>query len=120
MSHDHFFNYRGHKLRGGGATVGAVAMVTKTDNPFGPRPSSASLTHKQSVASVTMSSQDKPEVVMGDLDDPENMPEGLEPFHWDKFIVARHKKVESELRVSLMYIIHVQDRITCIHVHVGV
>lgn len=101
-------NYRGHKLRGGGATVG-VTMGTKTDNPFGPRPSSASLARKQSVASVTLNTQDKPEMVMGELDDSENMPEGLEHYQWDRFVVARHRKVESELRVSIT------NTHTCIH-----
>ena len=36
---------------------------------------------------------------MSELDNPDNMPDGLEQTQWERFIVARHRKVESERRV---------------------
>ena len=48
---------------------------------------------------VTGSSTWTVEEIMSDLDNPSNMPEGLELYQWERFIVARHNKVESERRV---------------------
>lgn len=36
---------------------------------------------------------------MTDLDAPENMPEGLDPFVWKRLCLARRAKVESEHQV---------------------
>ena len=93
--------HRGHKLRGGGATVGGAqvggaSVPVKTDNPFGPRPSSASL---PSVTSVGVGERSEVMVMMGELDDPDNMPDGLEPSQWERFVNTRHRKVENELKV---------------------
>ncbi|XP_043110587.1 cilia- and flagella-associated protein 43 [Puntigrus tetrazona] len=38
---------------------------------------------------------------MEELDAPENMPEGLDPFVWERFCLARRVKVESEQKVKL-------------------
>ncbi|XP_016149573.1 cilia- and flagella-associated protein 43-like [Sinocyclocheilus grahami] len=38
---------------------------------------------------------------MEELDAPENMPEGLDPFVWERFCLARRAKVESEQKVKL-------------------
>ncbi len=81
----------------GGAPTGGASVPVKTDNPFGPRPSSASLVHRPSVASISMG--ERPEVMMGELDDPDNMLDGLEPSQWERFVNARHRKVENELKV---------------------
>ena len=69
----------------------------------GARPSSGSVLHGRKSSIVTMGSVThvvgRVEAMMADLDDPVHMPEGLEQIQWDRFITARHKKVESELRV---------------------
>lgn len=67
--------------------------TVKSDNP--PYPSSGSLTHKPSV----IGGLGRVEDVMSELDNPDNMPDGLEQTQWERFIVARHRKVESERRV---------------------
>lgn len=36
---------------------------------------------------------------MGELDAPENMPEGLSPSVWERFCLVRRTKVESEHKV---------------------
>ncbi len=38
---------------------------------------------------------------MEELDAPENMPEGLDPFVWERFCLARRAKVESEQKVRM-------------------
>ena len=38
--------------------------------------------------------------LMGELDHPSNMPEGLSHEAWGRFVVARRRKVESEQKVG--------------------
>ena len=68
----------------------------KSDNP-----SSGSIHVRPSgVMTSTGSSNWTVEEMMSELDSPANMPEGLELYQWERFIIARHYKVESERRVS--------------------
>ena len=79
----------------------AQLQSSKSENPFTPRPSSGSLAHKPS---GTMSgggvTRERVEEVMKDLDSVVNMPETLEVAQWERFVAYRHRKVESEMRVS--------------------
>lgn len=84
------------KLKAATSGTEAVTVIDpKTANPFTPRPSSASLTHKPSGLGLI----GKPAEVMAELDSPSYMPEGVEPSHWDRLVTARHRKVENEQRV---------------------
>lgn len=85
--------HRIHKLKA--VTGGTETIVEpKTANPFTPRPSSASLTQKPSNVSCISSE------MMSELDNPSHMPDGVESNQWDRLVASRHKKVDSELKVS--------------------
>ena len=67
----------------------------KSDNP-----SSGSINVRPSgLMASTGSSNWTVEEMMSELDSPTHMPEGLELYQWERFIIARHYKVESERRV---------------------
>ena len=92
-------NNRGQKLKvATSISESGTTIDPKTANPFTPRPSSASLSHKSSGPGLSgkLSSE-----IMADLDNLSNMPEGVEPSQWDRLVAARHKKVDSEQRVCV-------------------
>lgn len=74
---------RGQKLK---ASVDPILGDPLSQDLFAMRPSS----------SGTMRDGDNP---MGELDHVSHMPEGLEPFSWERFVIHRHKKLESEAKV---------------------
>ena len=68
-----------------GPSEGILVQDPKSPNPFAQRPSSA----------VGGRGSDP----MAELDDPSHMPEGLERSSWERFVIARRKKLESEQKV---------------------
>ena len=82
---------RGQKLKQGPSDGGMVADPS-SDNPFALRPSSAA---KGGVRVGGWEEQ------MAELDHVSHMPENLDPSNWDRFVIYRHKKVESEQRVCI-------------------
>ncbi len=81
---------RGQKLKQVPSETGLVADPT-SDNPFALRPSSAA---KGGGRSGGWEEQ------MSKLDEVSHMPENLELSSWDRFVIYRHKKIESELKVG--------------------
>ena len=73
-----------------GPSEGTLVPDPKSQNPFAQRPSSA--------AGARQGQQW--EDPMSELDDPANMPEGLDPSQWERFVIARRRKVESEQKVA--------------------
>ncbi|KAM7447734.1 Cilia- and flagella-associated protein 43 [Porites harrisoni] len=65
--------------------------LPESGSPFGPRPSS-SRANSEAVRSL--------ERAMDELDDEQNMPEGVEPAVWQRLVQARRQKVESEQQVK--------------------
>ena len=73
-----------------GPSEGTLVPDPKSQNPFAHRPSSAA-----------RGGQGQPwEDPMSELDDAANMPEGLDPSQWERFVIARRVKVESEQKVG--------------------
>lgn len=64
-----------------------MKMHLDTANPYGDRPGSAKA-YKDALAHLMRA--------MNELDNPENMPEGLDLPVWERFCSARRTKVESE------------------------
>lgn len=74
--------------------------------PFGERPESGKL-HKDTFVQLMKA--------MDDLDNINNMPEGLDPSVWDHFCMTRRAKVENEQKVYnniLFYSISIQFHFT--------
>lgn len=65
-----------------------------SNNPFGERPGSGKL-NKDTFAHLMKA--------MDELDNINNMPEGLDPSVWDHFCATRRAKVENEHKVSLLF-----------------
>ena len=42
---------------------------------------------------------------MSELDDISNMPEGMDIHQWERFVAARHRKVESERKVCKNFVV---------------
>ena len=78
---------RGHKLKQGTSNV-AMKPDPNSQNPFALRPSSACGKGHPVV-----------EDPMIELDDESHMPEGLEYPNWERFVVYRRRKVDSEQKV---------------------
>ncbi|XP_073210542.1 cilia- and flagella-associated protein 43 isoform X3 [Lepidochelys kempii] len=68
-----------------------IKMHLDTANPYGDRPGSARA-YKEALAHLMKA--------IDEMDDPENMPEGLDPTVWERFCLARRTKVESEQLVK--------------------
>lgn len=81
---------RGQKLKHGLSDGGMVADPS-SDNPFALRPSSAV---KGGGRGGGWEEQ------MKELDHVSYMPENLDPSNWDRFIIYRRRKIESEQRVK--------------------
>jgi WD40 repeat protein len=79
------------KLEGGGGGI----PLTKSDQP-----SHDSLTHKPSGISGVGSVTGPVGEIMSELDNPINMPDGLKLYQWERFVTARHHKVESERKLK--------------------
>ena len=82
------FFFRGQKVGGLRDTPshGEIHMP----NPFSDRPSTA---RQRTVA------QQHLESALQELDKEANMPEGVDPFVWDRMCLQRRQKIESELMV---------------------
>jgi hypothetical protein len=78
-------------LEGGGGGI----PLTKSDQP-----SHDSLTHKPSGISGVGSVTGPVGEIMSELDNPINMPDGLKLYQWERFVTARHHKVESERKLK--------------------
>uniref|UniRef100_A0A8C3T8T3 Cilia and flagella associated protein 43 n=1 Tax=Chelydra serpentina TaxID=8475 RepID=A0A8C3T8T3_CHESE len=68
-----------------------IKMHLDTANPYGDRPGSARA-YKEALAHLMKA--------IDEMDDPENMPEGLDLPVWERFCLARRTKVESEQLVK--------------------
>ncbi|CAM5157636.1 unnamed protein product [Natator depressus] len=68
-----------------------IKMHLDTANPYGDRPGSARA-YEDALAHLMKA--------IDEMDDPENMPEGLDPTVWERFCLARRTKVESEQLVK--------------------
>ncbi|XP_048713581.1 cilia- and flagella-associated protein 43 isoform X2 [Caretta caretta] len=68
-----------------------IKMHLDTANPYGDRPGSARA-YEEALAHLMKA--------IDEMDDPENMPEGLDPTIWERFCLARRTKVESEQLVK--------------------
>ncbi|XP_043407754.1 cilia- and flagella-associated protein 43 isoform X4 [Chelonia mydas] len=68
-----------------------IKMHLDTANPYGDRPGSARA-YEEALAHLMKA--------IDEMDDPENMPEGLDPTVWERFCLARRTKVESEQLVK--------------------
>ena len=82
---------RGQKLKPG-ASDGGLVSDQKSQNPFSQRPPTAAgdgqrLTVKGS------------EDGMSELDHPSHMPEGVDAVQWDRLVLARRRKLDSETKV---------------------
>ncbi|XP_006166470.1 cilia- and flagella-associated protein 43 [Tupaia chinensis] len=66
-------------------------LDTGNNNPFGERPGSAKL-NKDNFAQLMKA--------MDELDNVNNMPEGVDPMVWDHFCITRRAKVENEQKVK--------------------
>ncbi len=82
---------RGQKLKQGPTDPGLVADPN-SDNLFALRPSSAAKGPGRGGGW---------EEQMSELDDVSYMPENLEQSTWERFVVYRRKKIESEMKVLL-------------------
>lgn len=82
-----------------------LLQSSKSENPFTPHPSSGSLAHKPSgTISGGGVTREKVEERMKELDSILNMPEAVEVAQWERFVAYRHRKVESEMKVSQLYV----------------
>ncbi|XP_074855314.1 cilia- and flagella-associated protein 43 [Carettochelys insculpta] len=68
-----------------------IKMQLDTANPYGDRPGSARA-YKEALAHLMKA--------IDEMDDPENMPEGLDLAVWERFCLARRTKVENEQLVK--------------------
>lgn len=82
---------RGQKLKQGLSSDPGMVADPSSDNPFALRPSSAA-----KGAGRTGSWEE----LMSELDHVSYMPENLEQSSWERFIIYRRKKIESEQTVS--------------------
>ena len=95
---------RGQRLKQG-TSEGNLTLDPKSQNPFPIRPPSA-VGGGQKLA--VRGSEDG----MSDLDHVSHIPEGVDTGQWDRLVVARRKKWDSEMKVAYscityMYIVHV-------------
>ena len=86
---------RGQRLKST-PSEGAVVQEASSQNPFAERPPSSSLGRGGGGAQGGQPLDD----VMGELDHPSNMPEGLSHEAWETLVVTRRRKVESEQKVG--------------------
>ncbi|CAI8036584.1 Cilia- and flagella-associated protein 43 [Geodia barretti] len=82
---------RGQKLKPG-ASEGGLMSVQKSQNPFSQRPPTAAGDGQR--LSVKGS-----EDGMSELDHPSHMPEGVDAVQWDRLVLARRRKYDSETKV---------------------
>jgi len=80
---------RGQKLKQGPSNTAGLVADPTSDNPFALRPSSAAKGRGLGW-----------EEQMTELDHESFMPDNLEPSSWERFIIYRRRKIESEQRVS--------------------
>ncbi len=78
-----------------GPSEGILVPDAKSPNPFAQRPPSA--------AGGRAHAMDDP---MAELDQLSHMPDGVEPSAWDRLVVARKRKVDSEQKVHRTWLIH--------------
>ena len=82
---------RGQKLKPGASEVGLVSDQ-KSQNPFPQRPPTAA-GDRQSL--TVKGSEDG----MSELDHRSHMPEGVDAVQWDRLVLARRRKLDSETKV---------------------
>ena len=89
---------KGYRLKPGPSdTASNLVSDPKSQNPFALRPSSAVKGERGQKGERDV------EDPMLELDDISHMPEGFDPVvNWEKFVLYRHRKIDSEKMVSTL------------------